>query len=79
MPQALDRRPAIAVVSAAVKPDHQAEPVGCVECGRVQTAPVARGWRAYLTVDEDEPAEAVVYCPDCSLREFGETGESLRQ
>ena len=48
-----------------------AEPLRCVECGRVQTAPVARGWRAYLTVDDDEPAEAVVYCPECAEREFG--------
>jgi hypothetical protein len=31
----------------------------------------ARGWRAYLTVDEDEPAEAIVYCPECDEREFG--------
>jgi hypothetical protein len=34
----------------------------CVECGRVQPAG-ERGWRAYLTTDEDDPAEAVVYCP----------------
>jgi hypothetical protein len=26
--------------------------------------------RAYLTVDEDEPAEAVVYSPDRAEREF---------
>ena len=30
-----------------------------------------RGWVAYLTTDEDEPAEAVVYCPECAYREFG--------
>src|SRR5215210_5893290 len=30
-----------------------------------------RGWRSYLTTDEEEPAEAVVYCPDCAEREFG--------
>jgi hypothetical protein len=47
------------------------EPLRCVECGRVQTASVARGWRAYITVDEDEPAEAVVYSPECAEREFG--------
>ena len=23
-----------------------------------------RAWRAYLTADEGEPAEAIVYCPD---------------
>jgi hypothetical protein len=45
------------------------EPLRCVECGRVQAAPVARGWMAYLTTDEDEPPEAVVYCPECD--EFG--------
>jgi hypothetical protein len=43
----------------------------CVECGRVQAAPVARGWRAYLATDEEEPAEAVVYCRECAEREFG--------
>jgi hypothetical protein len=37
----------------------------------VQTASVAGGWRAYLTTDETEPAEAVVYCPACDEREFG--------
>jgi hypothetical protein len=26
---------------------------------------------AYLTTDETEPAEAVVYCPECDEREFG--------
>jgi DNA-directed RNA polymerase subunit RPC12/RpoP len=41
----------------------------CVECGREQAAD-ERGWKAYLTVDEDEPAEAVVYCPECAEREF---------
>ena len=30
-----------------------------------------RGWNAYLTTGEDEPAEAVVYCPECAEREFG--------
>jgi hypothetical protein len=53
---------------ATMKPD-QADRLTCVECGREQAA--ARGWRAYLTVDEAEPAEAVVYCPECSDREFG--------
>jgi hypothetical protein len=46
-------------------------PLRYVECGRVQAAPAARGWRAYLTVDEDEPAEAIVYCPECAELEFG--------
>jgi hypothetical protein len=29
-----------------------------------------RGWRAYLTTDEDELAEAIVYCPECAADEF---------
>jgi hypothetical protein len=33
---------------------------------------VERGWRLYLTVDEDEPGEAVIYCSICAEREFGE-------
>jgi hypothetical protein len=41
----------------------------CTECGRKQR-PDERGWRAYLNDDEDEPAEAVVYCPECAAREF---------
>jgi hypothetical protein len=70
MPQALDRKPSIALVATAVKPDHQTERLACVECGRVQAA-ARRGWRAYLKTDEDDPAEAVVYCPECAEREFG--------
>jgi DNA-directed RNA polymerase subunit N (RpoN/RPB10) len=41
----------------------------CEECGKEES----HDWRAYLTVvDEDEPEEVVVYCPDCAKREFGE-------
>jgi hypothetical protein len=47
-----------------------AESLTCIECGREQAVD-ERGWKAYLTVDEDEPAEAIVYCPDCAAREFG--------
>jgi DNA-directed RNA polymerase subunit RPC12/RpoP len=50
-------------------PGDQTERLTCVECGREQ-ADDERGWKAYLTVDEDESAEAVVYCPDCAVREF---------
>lgn len=46
--------------------------VSCVECGREQSAG-ERGWRVYLTTDEDEPVEAVVYCPECARREFGDS------
>jgi hypothetical protein len=45
-------------------------PLRCTDCGRGQAAD-ERGWKAYLTVDEDEPAEAIVYCPECAEREFG--------
>jgi len=41
----------------------------CVECGRERAAG-EQGWKAYLTVDEDEPAEAIVYCPECAAREL---------
>ena len=47
-----------------------AEGLDCIECGR-EEASDERGWKAYLTTDEDEAAEAVVYCPDCAEREFG--------
>jgi hypothetical protein len=44
--------------------------MSCVECSRVQPEG-ARGWKAYLTTDEEVPAETVVYCPECAEREFG--------
>jgi DNA-directed RNA polymerase subunit RPC12/RpoP len=47
----------------------------CVECGREHDAD-GRGWKAYLTTGEDEPAEAVVYCPECAAREFGARASS---
>jgi hypothetical protein len=49
----------------------------CVECAREQAAS-ERGWRAYLTVDEDDPAEAIVYCPECAEREFGRSSPPAR-
>lgn len=39
----------------------------CEECRRTWLEPHER-WRLYLT--DDEPAEAVPYCPDCAGREF---------
>jgi hypothetical protein len=39
----------------------------CQECGRPWLDPRER-WRLYLT--DDEPAEAVPYCPTCAAREF---------
>jgi hypothetical protein len=44
----------------------------CVECGRVSRVN-ERGWTAYLTTDEDEPAEAVIYRSECAQKEFGAT------
>jgi hypothetical protein len=36
-----------------------------------RTEEEALRWRAYLTVvEEDEPEEVAVYCPDCARREF---------
>lgn len=51
----------------------------CEECGRKQ-AVGKRGSRAYLTDDEDEPAEAILYYPECAYREFsgGTTAYSRR-
>lgn len=37
----------------------------CVECG-AEADEDARGWRGYLTVDD----EFAVYCPACAEREF---------
>jgi hypothetical protein len=34
-------------------------PLVCVECERIQASD-ERGWRSYLTIDDEEPAEAVV-------------------
>lgn len=45
-------------------------PLTCEECGR-EEADDERGWRSYLTTDEEEPAEAVIYCRECAEREFG--------
>jgi hypothetical protein len=41
----------------------------CVECGAT-AGDNAKGWKAYLTDDEEEPAEAAIYCPDCAELEF---------
>lgn len=38
----------------------------CVECEAASEAD-ARGWRAFLTVDE----EVATYYPECSAKEFG--------
>ena len=48
----------------------------CIECG-VATDRFERGWRAWLTAEEnEEPVEVVVLCAACSEREFGEVAAS---
>jgi hypothetical protein len=45
----------------------------CVECGAASYE--GRGWRGYLTVEDDhepEPVEVAVLCPVCARREFDE-------
>jgi hypothetical protein len=50
-------------------PDTQIRPgeLVCVEC-RLTSSGDARGWRAYLSIDDEIGA----YCPACAEREFGE-------
>jgi hypothetical protein len=51
----------------------------CEECQREARSKETRHWRAFLTVvEENEPAEVVVYCPDCAKREFEEDRNSGR-
>jgi hypothetical protein len=57
--------------SLAIRKDLHPAPLVCVECGRVQ-GDDERGWRSYLTIDEDDPVEAMACCPDCADREFGQ-------
>jgi hypothetical protein len=47
-------------------------PILCAEC-TIATFDFERGWRAYLTDDEYEPAAVAILCPECSEREFGAT------
>ena len=46
---------------------HWLSALECVECGRRWLNGNKR-WRAYLT--DDEPAEVMIYCPECAHREF---------
>ena len=41
----------------------------CQECSRNWTDPYER-WRLYVL--PEEPAETLIYCPVCALREFGD-------
>jgi hypothetical protein len=43
--------------------------IACIECGRAWTSSVER-WRMKVLCFEDEPQEAVPYCPDCHAHEF---------
>jgi hypothetical protein len=45
-----------------------AKPLTCIECSRPWFVASER-WR--LKVTDEEPREAVPYCPDCATREFG--------
>ena len=50
----------------------------CAECGRLSDE-LARDWRAYLTADDEDGEEVVVFCPSCAAREFGNrSGPSSR-
>jgi hypothetical protein len=48
----------------------------CEECGRVSREG-ERGWRAYLTSDEEEPAEVAVYCRAARLPSSAPADERL--
>jgi hypothetical protein len=50
----------------------------CIDCRRV-SRDGERGSSAYLTDDEDEPAEAIVYCRQCATHEFGARASSVVQ
>ena len=38
----------------------------------------ARGWRGFLTDNEYAPAEVLILCPECALREFGPRRARMR-
>jgi hypothetical protein len=42
--------------------------IECIECCRQWEVPSER-WRVYVT--DENPPEAVAYCPACAEREFG--------
>jgi hypothetical protein len=46
--------------------DREQAPLVCAERGR-ESPPDAADWKAYL----DDDGVAVMFCPECSQREFG--------
>jgi hypothetical protein len=44
--------------------------LSCAEC-HAETDVFERGWGAFLTDDEYEPAAVAILCPACAEREFG--------
>jgi hypothetical protein len=51
-------------------PGTEAAELICEECRRFWRRAGER-WRMYVLDVDDEPAYAVIYCPDCARREFG--------
>ena len=43
--------------------------LACQECRREWNDPHER-WRLYVV--PDEPADTLIYCPACAIREFGD-------
>lgn len=53
--------------------DSMCAQLACVECA-ADASPDAHGWRALLTVgdeDAEDDEEVAVFCPECAAREFG--------
>jgi hypothetical protein len=44
----------------------------CIECDAVSTSDAERGWRGYLTEDQegDNPLTLAFYCPSCAVEAF---------
>jgi hypothetical protein len=49
--------------------EHPAGRLRCIECAASTTDSL--GWRAYLTVGDEDAEEVAVYCTACAAREFG--------
>jgi hypothetical protein len=58
-----------ALVEDVASPVVVAAPIACIECRRAWTSRGER-WRLKVLLFEEEPAEAVPYCPECHAREF---------